>query len=40
MDVLIEVFSPQKTSQRATNNVHDLKSLLLLWNCVLVHLNV
>ena len=28
-----------KDSKRATNNVHDLKSLLLSWNCILVHLN-
>ena len=36
MDVLIEVFAPQD-SKRATNYVHDLKSLLLSWNCILVH---
>ena len=27
-----------KDSKRATNNVRDLKSLLLSWNCILVHL--
>ena len=47
IDVLIEVFAPQKTQKRATghlspptNNVRDLKSLLLSWKtCILVHLN-
>ena len=28
-----------KDSKRTTNNVHDLKSLSLSWNCILVHLN-
>ena len=36
MDVLIEAFAPQD-SKRATNYVHDLKSLFLSWNCILVH---
>ena len=36
MDVLIEVFAPQD-SKRATNYVHDMKSLLLSWNCIFVH---
>ena len=47
MDVLIEVFATQELgSKRATghlspttNNVRDLKSLLLSWKtCILVHL--
>ena len=45
MGVLIEVFTPQNNSKTATghlspptNNVRDLKSLLLSWNCILVHL--
>ena len=32
MDVLIEVFAPQKTQREQQNNVHDLKSLLLSLN--------
>ena len=47
MGVLIEVFTPQNNSKTATghlspptNNVRDLKSLLLSWKtCILVHLN-
>ena len=50
MDVLIEVFAPQKTQREQPvgtghlsppiNNVRDLKSLLLSWKtCILVNLN-
>ena len=47
IDVLIGVIAPGKDSKRATghlssptNNVRDLKSLLLSWKtCILVHLN-
>ena len=47
MDVLIEIFAPQKTPRGATghlspltNNVCGLKSLLLSWKSyILVHLD-
>ena len=47
MDVLTEVFAPQKTQREQpdtffspANNVRDLKSLLLSWKtCILGHLN-